>query len=155
MLRELLTVYEKTAPDTWDRYECEALLGASLEGQKKFDEAERLLLAGYDGMMRRQASVPVPDRAGVVAIRRNGAARESLHFVIAANARAGVSAAQVCRKPPRRLNVRRVAFAPMTRPSTMQPTTKIARSESPTVVAVRTGSGSPDTERRTAFAMPS
>jgi tetratricopeptide (TPR) repeat protein len=33
------------------RYNCESLLGASLVGQKKFAEAEPLLLSGYDGLI--------------------------------------------------------------------------------------------------------
>ncbi len=35
-LRDLLKGYERAAPDTWDRYNCQSLLGASLAGQKKF-----------------------------------------------------------------------------------------------------------------------
>ena len=61
-LRAALADYEKNAPDAWDRYSCESLLGESLAGQKKFVEAEPLLLSGYNGMVQRQATIPVPDR---------------------------------------------------------------------------------------------
>ena len=35
LLRAALTSYLKIAPDSWERYNCESLLGASLTGQKK------------------------------------------------------------------------------------------------------------------------
>jgi tetratricopeptide (TPR) repeat protein len=60
-LREALQGYERGAPDTWQRYNCQSLLGASLAGQKKYAEAESPLLSGYDGMMQRRATIPVPD----------------------------------------------------------------------------------------------
>jgi hypothetical protein len=34
------------------------MLGGALLGQKRFDEAEALLLQGYDGMKRRQDKIP-------------------------------------------------------------------------------------------------
>jgi non-specific serine/threonine protein kinase/serine/threonine-protein kinase len=55
-LRETLEAYEKTAPDTWNRYYCQSLLGESLAGQKRFMEAEPLLLSGYAGMAERRSS---------------------------------------------------------------------------------------------------
>jgi hypothetical protein len=61
-LRTALADYEKNAPDIWERYGCQSLLGESLANQKKFVEAEPLLLSGYNGMVQRQASIPVPDR---------------------------------------------------------------------------------------------
>ena len=41
------------------RYNCDSILGASLVGQKKFAEAEPLLLAGYDGLIQ----APVDERS--------------------------------------------------------------------------------------------
>jgi len=35
-------------------------LGAALLGQKKYSEAEPLLLAGYQGMKQREATIPPP-----------------------------------------------------------------------------------------------
>jgi hypothetical protein len=37
------------------------LLGASLTGQKKYAEAEPLLLGGYQGMMKQKDHIAVPD----------------------------------------------------------------------------------------------
>ena len=59
----------KIAPDSWERYDCESLLGASLTGQKKYREAEPLLIDGYEEMLRRKATIPAGnesalDRAG-------------------------------------------------------------------------------------------
>ena len=62
-LRDVLKGYERIAPDVWDRYNCQSLLGASLAGQKRFEEAEPVLLSGYDGMVQREAAIAAPDRA--------------------------------------------------------------------------------------------
>ena len=51
--------------DTAEMYangRAESLVGASLSGKKKYDEAEPLLLDGYQGMLARKASINVPDR---------------------------------------------------------------------------------------------
>jgi hypothetical protein len=58
LLRNAVTGYQKAATGNWDRYNSESLLGASLEGQNKFMEAEPLLLSGYEGMMERKATIP-------------------------------------------------------------------------------------------------
>jgi tetratricopeptide (TPR) repeat protein/tRNA A-37 threonylcarbamoyl transferase component Bud32 len=57
-----LTKYEKTLPEAWQRFSCQSMLGASMEGQKKFAEAEPLLIAGYEGMAARQDSIPAGNR---------------------------------------------------------------------------------------------
>ncbi len=44
----------KKQPDDWQTFRAESLLGASLAGQKKYTEAETLLLAGYRGMVDRK-----------------------------------------------------------------------------------------------------
>ena len=64
-LRDALALYEKARPDLWERYDCESLLGATLAAQKRFSEAEPLLLSGYDGMMQRQATIPASSRTSV------------------------------------------------------------------------------------------
>ena len=61
-LRDALKTYEETASDSWERYECLSMLGGSLAGQKKYVEAERLLLSGYEGMTQRQATIPAGSR---------------------------------------------------------------------------------------------
>jgi hypothetical protein len=60
--REVLAAYEKKQPDDWQRFRAESLLGASLSGQKKYAEAEPLLLEGYQGMLARKDRIAVPDR---------------------------------------------------------------------------------------------
>jgi Tfp pilus assembly protein PilF len=57
-LAKSLGVYEKHAPDLWTRYSCAALLGESLALQKKFAQAEPLLLQGYEGMTQRVSTIP-------------------------------------------------------------------------------------------------
>jgi tetratricopeptide (TPR) repeat protein len=60
--REALLRYEKTIPDNWRRFKTENILGASLAGQTRYAEAEPLLIAGYDGLVRRQATMPADSR---------------------------------------------------------------------------------------------
>ena len=52
---------EKRSRMTGDRFRAESLLGASLAGQKKYAEAEPLLLEGYAGMATRKDRIAVPD----------------------------------------------------------------------------------------------
>ena len=52
--REVLEFNQKKQPDDWLRFRAESLLGASLSGQKKYAEAEPLLLEGYQGMVERK-----------------------------------------------------------------------------------------------------
>src|SRR4030095_4449038 len=58
ILREAFNRYQTSAPDSWERYLCESLLGASLTGQKRYQEAERLVIGGYEAMMQRKAAIP-------------------------------------------------------------------------------------------------
>jgi tetratricopeptide (TPR) repeat protein/predicted Ser/Thr protein kinase len=61
-LRDVLKGYEKVMPESWERYNCQSMLGGSLEGQKKYTEAEPLLISGYGGVMQREAAIPLKDR---------------------------------------------------------------------------------------------
>jgi tetratricopeptide (TPR) repeat protein len=61
-LREALKGYEKVMPESWERYNCQSMLGGSLAGQKKYTEAEALLVSGYEGMMERVAAIPLQQR---------------------------------------------------------------------------------------------
>ncbi|PWU02708.1 MAG: hypothetical protein C5B51_20365 [Terriglobia bacterium] len=61
-LREALRNYETLNSDTWERFHCQALLGASLAGQQKYSTAEPLLGAGYEGLQRRQLAIPAESR---------------------------------------------------------------------------------------------
>jgi tetratricopeptide (TPR) repeat protein len=65
LLREALDSHEKTRTNTWVRYNCQSLLGASLASQKKYAEAEPLLLSGYEGMTQRIGTIPAASRFGL------------------------------------------------------------------------------------------
>ncbi len=57
LLREYLKLREQNEPDDWTTFNAKALLGGSLLGQKKFTQAEPLLLAGYEGMKQREEKI--------------------------------------------------------------------------------------------------
>jgi len=57
-LRECLTIREKKLPDDWLLFDTKSMLGGALVGQKKFQEAEPLVVEGYSGMKARAAQIP-------------------------------------------------------------------------------------------------
>jgi eukaryotic-like serine/threonine-protein kinase len=61
LAREALDFNRKNQQEDWQRFRAESLLGASLAGQKKYAEAEPLLLSGYQGMAARKGRIDVPD----------------------------------------------------------------------------------------------
>jgi serine/threonine protein kinase len=64
-LRECLAIQESRQPDNWSTFRTRSVLGGALLGQKRYDEAEPLLRAGYEGMMRRVDKIPPRSRARV------------------------------------------------------------------------------------------
>jgi len=62
LAHEAVEFYQKKQPDDWQGFRAKTLLGASLAGQKKYAEAEPLLLQGYRGMVARKDRIAVPDR---------------------------------------------------------------------------------------------
>ncbi len=60
VLRECLAIREKAQPDEWSTFNTRSLLGDSLLGQKKYAEAEPLIVSGYEGMKAREAKIPAP-----------------------------------------------------------------------------------------------
>jgi tetratricopeptide (TPR) repeat protein len=60
--REALMGYEKARPDGWQRYNCESLLGQSLAGERRYGEAEPLLLSGYQGLIQRRDKMSAINR---------------------------------------------------------------------------------------------
>jgi tetratricopeptide (TPR) repeat protein len=62
ILREYLALKEKAQPDDWTTAEARSLLGEALAGQRSFQEAERLLLAGQDSLVKRREKIPVRQR---------------------------------------------------------------------------------------------
>jgi tetratricopeptide (TPR) repeat protein len=65
LLREALNTHKKSSTDTWVRYDCQSLLGASLVGQRKYAEAESVLISGYRGMLQRKTTIPWERRLAV------------------------------------------------------------------------------------------
>ena len=59
--RECLAARERKNPNGSDVFHSRALLGASLLGQKKYEEAEPWLLSGYEGLKQREGKVPGQD----------------------------------------------------------------------------------------------
>jgi serine/threonine protein kinase/Flp pilus assembly protein TadD len=60
--RECLAIRESQRPDDWRTFDARSLLGGSLLGQKKFAEAESLLLSAYEGMKQREARIPASSK---------------------------------------------------------------------------------------------
>lgn len=58
LLRQCLAIREKSQPDNWTTFNTQSLLGAALLSQKKYTDAEPLLVAGYEGMKSRQEEIP-------------------------------------------------------------------------------------------------
>ncbi len=58
LLRECLAIRAKTESESWSTFNTQSMLGGALLGQKKYEEAEPLLLAGYNGMKQRQTQMP-------------------------------------------------------------------------------------------------
>jgi len=58
LLRECLAIREMKEPDAWTTFNTMSMLGGALLGQKKYADAEPLLLKGYEGMKTREKSIP-------------------------------------------------------------------------------------------------
>jgi tetratricopeptide (TPR) repeat protein len=62
VLKEALALREKSERDDWTTSNTRALLGLALLGQQRFDEAQPLLLTGYEGMKQQEAKIPPAQR---------------------------------------------------------------------------------------------
>jgi hypothetical protein len=60
LAREAEAFQRTSQPDNWQIFWAESLLGASLAGEKRYVEAEPLLLEGYRRMVERKDRMPVP-----------------------------------------------------------------------------------------------
>lgn len=58
LLRQCLAIREKKEYDAWRTFGTKSILGGALLGQKKYAEAEPLLLAAYEGMKQREKTIP-------------------------------------------------------------------------------------------------
>jgi non-specific serine/threonine protein kinase/serine/threonine-protein kinase len=64
-LRASLTIRQKIQPDEWTTFDTKSMLGEALLEQKKYDEAESLLLSGYEGLKKREADIPVQKKSPI------------------------------------------------------------------------------------------
>ncbi len=62
LAREAVAAYEKYLPEDTRRFFWMSVLGAALCGQGRYDQAEPLLLRGYEEMERREAFMPARER---------------------------------------------------------------------------------------------
>ncbi len=62
LLREMLSIREKRDAAHWRTFNAKSLLGGALLGQKKYVEAEPLLLSGYEGMQQREAAIDAQNK---------------------------------------------------------------------------------------------
>src|SRR5262249_4647838 len=66
LLRDCLKAREKNEPDAWTTFSTRSLLGGALLAQKKYADAEPLLLAGYEGMKEREAKMPAAAKSRLI-----------------------------------------------------------------------------------------
>jgi serine/threonine protein kinase/tetratricopeptide (TPR) repeat protein len=62
LLREFLAIRQRKTPNDWRTFETRSMLGGSLASQRKWTEAEPLLISGYEGMRARDARIPAPQK---------------------------------------------------------------------------------------------
>ena len=58
VFEECSAILKASQPDAWTTFNTLSLLGGSLLGQKKYADAEPLLLKGYEGMKAREKAIP-------------------------------------------------------------------------------------------------
>jgi eukaryotic-like serine/threonine-protein kinase len=58
-----LEIRAQAVSDDWSRFDATSQLGGALLGQRRYAEAEPLILAGYEGLKAREAKIPVPNKA--------------------------------------------------------------------------------------------
>ena len=66
VVREVLKIREAKQPGTWGVNSAQSVIGETLFKQEKYDEAEPLLLAGYDGLVKTSESILAKDRSTVL-----------------------------------------------------------------------------------------
>jgi predicted Zn-dependent protease len=57
-LREVLTFMDRAQTESWDRFAAKSMLGEAIAGQKKYADAEPLLLDGHRGLSDRAKAIP-------------------------------------------------------------------------------------------------
>jgi hypothetical protein len=67
---EALETDKRIEPDNWERFFAASLLGESLAGEKKYEQADGSLSEGYQGMLARKGRIGAPNRGRVVLARQ-------------------------------------------------------------------------------------
>jgi hypothetical protein len=62
LAKEALDIREKQAPDKWETFRAQSSLGGILLDQKRWKEAEPLLVSGFNGMKLHQKEIPAERR---------------------------------------------------------------------------------------------
>ena len=57
-IRPVLALFDSKLPDHWGRFQCQAVLGASLAAQNQKDASRPLLASGYQGLVDHRSSIP-------------------------------------------------------------------------------------------------
>jgi serine/threonine protein kinase len=65
LYRECLAMRETNCPNAWYTFYTRSMLGATLLGKRRYEEAELLLISGYEGMRERQSAI-LRDRTKVL-----------------------------------------------------------------------------------------
>jgi tetratricopeptide (TPR) repeat protein len=65
LLRESPAIREKAQPDSWNSFHTMTILGRALVIQKKYADAEPLLLKGYEGMLAREETIPSENKNAI------------------------------------------------------------------------------------------
>ena len=66
LLREGLTIWEGNRPDGWQRFDAQSVYGGSLLGQRRYADAEPVILSGCEGLKARELRIPAPSRARLI-----------------------------------------------------------------------------------------
>jgi hypothetical protein len=72
VLREGLAIREAKTPEVWATFNTRSMLGGSLLGQKRYAEAEPLVVSGYEGMKAREATILPGAKARLAEARDRG-----------------------------------------------------------------------------------
>ena len=62
-LRQALEIRKKLRSEDWATFDATSDLGEALLDQKRYAEAEPMLLSGYEGLKRREVAIPPADKA--------------------------------------------------------------------------------------------
>jgi serine/threonine protein kinase/tetratricopeptide (TPR) repeat protein len=58
VLRECVTIRQKTIPDAWITFDTQSKLGGALLAQRKYGDAESMLVNGFNGVKQRENFIP-------------------------------------------------------------------------------------------------